>query len=92
VPSKNFSLFNALRWGGQEWPGFTTPNMFIVPVVVKRQFATEVAQSALDLLKANGSLAAPGFMDPEGIVIHVPDVNGRWKMTFDGDKHKSETG
>lgn len=86
---KKFSLFNTLRWGGQEWPGFETPNMSVVPQLRRHTFDAQVARDELDYLRITGSRAVDGYMNPEGIVIHVPDVNGRWKMTFDGDEHKS---
>lgn len=39
-------------------------------------------------LQHSGSIAAPGFMDPEGIVIYHKAGNTSFKFTFDGDGHK----
>jgi hypothetical protein len=36
-------------------------------------------------LKANGSYAVPGFMDPEGIVIYHTAGGHLYKKTFEGD-------
>ena len=39
-------------------------------------------------LLASGSKAAPGFMNPEGVIIYLPKANLLFKSTFEGDTHK----
>jgi len=39
------------------------------------------------ILKREGSMAAPGFMDPEGIMIFHSGSNSYYKKTFE-DAHK----
>jgi hypothetical protein len=46
---------------------------YVVPVLHEGLFSERVVDNMLALLKHQGSVAAPGFMQPEGIVIyHVP--------------------
>lgn len=83
---KRFSLFNTARWN-EENPA---PSCCHVVPVLAQGLITEVdVRGVLYALKANGSTAAPGFMDPEGIVVyHVPSRN-LYKMTLDkNDDHK----
>lgn len=45
------------------------------------------AEKALERLKAHGSFAAPGFMDPEGIVMFHRASGTAFKKTFDYDEY-----
>lgn len=88
LSKKYFSLFNSLRW--LEPPRyFETPNMICVPELRRHTFDTEVIRQEFTNLGKYGSEAVPGWTQPEGIVIHVPDFNASWKMTYEGDNHKS---
>lgn len=40
----------------------------------------------LQLLRANGSVASPGFMRPEGIVVYHTAANQMFKVTLEGDE------
>jgi hypothetical protein len=40
------------------------------------------------MLKRDGSVASPGFMNPEGIVVFHVASNTPFKFTLDGDGHK----
>lgn len=42
---------------------------------------TEI-QKVMDALRAGGSRAAPGFMDPEGVVVEVLGRVGKFKVTY----------
>lgn len=87
LPEKRFSLFNTARWGE------TRPACcHIVPVLYDGQFDTRGIDQALDLLATNGSAAAPGFMDPEGIVIFHEPSRTLFKKTLHGDGHKGGGG
>jgi hypothetical protein len=97
---KRFSLFNVTRWClfGQE-PGEigvgvngtvkkqdVLPQIVgLVPVVFRGPFSTEAALEWLGVLGRDGSLAAPGFMNPEGIVVFHVAGNYLFKKTLDGD-------
>ncbi len=80
---KRFSLFNVARWEhNPERPACC----HVVPVIC-RPIAMEYLDVGLIMsdLKDDGSLAAPGFMKPEGIVIFHAQGNVAFKKTFDKD-------
>lgn len=61
----------------------------IVPVLREWTFDTSVIESCLTLLGATGSVAAPGFMNPEGIVVFHAASGQLFKKTLDkNDGHK----
>lgn len=79
---KRFSLFNTSRWGGVE----TRPMCCgVVPVLYTGDFDTNEINRVLEELRTGGSVVAPGFMKPEGIVIYHPQANILLKKTFEGD-------
>ena len=59
---------------------------FLVPVLYKGIFSTEVADDCIDLLRINGSVASPGFMKPEGIIIYHTAANHYFKQTLENDE------
>jgi len=97
LDEKRFSLFNTSRWYDTHYeipdgipPEGTSPApgcCYVVPVIsLYNVFATPVIDSALSLLRDFGSHAAPGFMNPEGVVIYHPHGNVLMKKTFKGDE------
>jgi len=87
VPNKRFSLFNSGRWAAANLPDI--PNINVVPVLYTGPFDTEVVDNILQNLKINGSVAAPGFMNPEGIVVYLTQARTMYKVTLDhNDQHK----
>jgi hypothetical protein len=103
LDEKRFSLFNVSRWclhgeTPQEIPTadprvFKTqevlpPCCHLVPVLRRGEFKTDMAESALHELQERGSLAAPGFMDPEGIVVFHVAGNVGFKKTLGNDGAK----
>jgi hypothetical protein len=80
--NKRFSLFNTSRWGGVE----TRPACCgVVPVLYRGDFDTNEIGRVMDELRAGGSVVAPGFMRPEGIVIYHAQANVLFKKTFEKD-------
>lgn len=94
---KRFSLFNTHRWND---PTTRPACCHVVPIVsthigftysgafpdVPRFGQCGPVQNAIEYLKKNGSLAAPGFMDPEGVVVfHVASGN-LYKVTCKDDE------
>lgn len=79
---KRFSLFNTIRWTETPPPACCE----LVPVIYQGLFSFEAIGYALDWLRNKGSLAAPGFMNPEGIVIY--HIQGRiiFKKTLEKDE------
>lgn len=73
---KRWSLFNVSRWADQHSGGepldrqiYAPPCCYVVPVLYRGPFTTGAVENALAELSATGSYAAPGFMQPEGVVI-----------------------
>jgi len=85
LTEKRFSLFNTSRWGDDA----TRPACcHVVPVIVHGAptESFKVADEALTMLTVEGSFAAPGFMNPEGIVcFHVPSQS-MFKATLEKDE------
>ena len=103
IDDRRFSLFNVSRWclHGEEPQQIPTadprvvklqdvlpPCCHLVPVLRRDLFSTVMAESALHELRERGSLAAPGFMDPEGIVVFHTAGNVGFKKTLKGDQGK----
>jgi len=45
-----------------------------------------VVESTIELLRGFGSMAAPGFMQPEGVVVFHTATNTLFKKTLDNDE------
>lgn len=90
---KRFSLFNTGRWA-ESYKAMVAghENAFpkccsVVPVLYEGLFDTSKIEVILHDLKETGSIAAPGFMDPEGVVVFHSASRALFKKTFD-DNHK----
>lgn len=83
LDEKRFSLFNTSRWNASTKPECC----HVVPeVLINSVFNTSAIDEALNILSRGGSLAAPGFMYPEGVVIYHAHGNVLMKKTFKGDE------
>ena len=82
MTEKRFSLFNTSRWNAETLP----PICHVVPVLYEGIFTSTAADEALEWLRANGSKAAPGFKDPEGIVIYQSAARQYFKKTLAKDE------
>lgn len=102
LPEKRFSLFNTLRWmpngnssglnkilsaeqviAGESFG----PNCcYVVPVLYRGPFETDTIRGTLRALQTSGSVAAPGFMKPEGIVIYHVAAGICFKKTIEDDE------
>src|SRR6478736_2373219 len=85
MKEKKFSLFNTQRWcrHDEEPVIISSPNSSmikyqerlpkccdLVPVLYKGVFDTNKIEEVLEDLRINGSKAAPGFSDPEGVIVY----------------------
>lgn len=77
---KRFSLFNVSRWSDAR-----PPCCDVVPVMYRGDFDTAAVEIALAALRAHGSIAAPGFMQPEGIIVFHVAANVGFKKTLEKD-------
>lgn len=81
LKEKRFSLFNVAKWSDSR------PSCCgVVPVLWRGVFDTASIEMALGALAVDGSAAAPGFMDPEGIVIFHTASGQLFKKTIKGDE------
>lgn len=106
LKEKRFSLFNVLRWAAfgaepqrlpyadpriEKYQDIAPECCSLVPVLWRGIFDTLSIDEMLLILKMNGSLAAPGFMNPEGVVIfHMAANIGFKKTILKDEKHKGE--
>jgi hypothetical protein len=79
---KTFSLFNTARYADIT---FTTPNLDVVPVLYEGENNTAAITAALTLLGAGGSVASPGFMNPEGVIVFHSASRQVFKVTLDSN-------
>jgi hypothetical protein len=80
LTEKRFSLFNTGRWHGK------VPELcHIVPVLYAGPWSQEAIDDTLEKLRTGGSVAAPGFMKPEGVVIYHAASQSLWKVTLEKD-------
>ena len=80
LTEKRFSLFNVSRWG-EVRPACC----HVVPVLFRGDFTQSAWATALNDLAKNGSVAAPGFMRPEGIIVFHVAANLGFKKTLERD-------
>lgn len=100
LEERRFSLFNVARWclHGQAPKQIPTVDprtvkmqdvlpacCHLVPALLKGPFSGNMAEFCLSELSTRGSVAAPGFMNPEGIVVFHVAGNVKFKMTLDND-------
>lgn len=81
---KRFSLFNVHRWG-DDGKDKRPACCHVVPVLFQGNLDDMKVSMLLGGLGALGSVAAPGFMRPEGIVIFHVASQALFKKTLDRD-------
>lgn len=102
VSDKRLSLFNVSRWclHGQEPKAIINLDpkaaqktqdvlpecIGIVPILWEGTFSTGMVRTTLFALSSDGSSAAPGFMDPEGVVVFHVAAGIGFKKTIKGDE------
>lgn len=101
LKEKRFSLFNVQRWclAGEVPKQIVTadprivkfqeelpPCCGLVPVLYRGPFETAAIEFALDQLREYGSVAAPGFRKPEGVVVFHTAGNVGFKKTLEKDE------
>ncbi len=90
LTERRFSLFNVKRWEEQVAPEdkllLGAVGVGAVPVLAKGPMADELIETSLELLRTSGSLAAPGFKAPEGIVVFHSASGQLFKRTLENDE------
>lgn len=94
LEEKRFSLFNTERWwktdevSGLSMEGRATQSDLVgqvdcVPILYAGLFSEAAVWGCVDDLRENGSVAAPGFMNPEGVCIYHTQTRSVFKVTTD---------
>ena len=78
---KRFSLFNTNAHHAED-----LSLCHVVPIIHQGMFSTWLVEFAMLGLKSYGSKAAPGFMNPEGVMIYHSGSRGYFKKTFENDE------
>ena len=82
LDEKRFSLFNVGKWNDCNIPECC----HVVPILYAGDFDTDAINSTIETLATSGSMAAPGFMNPEGIIIYHSASGIMFKKTIIGDE------
>ena len=92
LTEKRFSLFNVGRWGpGAKDEALRPACCHVVPLLYSGDFSVEAVDGAIVGLRTFGSRAAPGFMQPEGVVVFHVASRTLYKKTVEKDeRHKGE--
>ncbi|TFB96712.1 hypothetical protein E3O35_07985 [Cryobacterium sp. MDB2-A-2] len=80
---KRFSLFNRGRWAETDLS--PVAGLGIVPLLHAGPFDVATINALVYRLGHDGSVAAPGFMRPEGVVVWQAASRTMFKVTVDGD-------
>lgn len=93
LEERRFSLFNTARWwditeSGQSMAERAEQSdlcgqVDAVPVLYEGPFSEARITSALRDLQTDGSYAAPGFMNPEGVCVFHTQTRSVFKVTLD---------
>lgn len=99
---KRWSLFNTHRWCAHDAAPliYRSPDPKVEPTIQKRPpaccdvvpvlyegiFNSDAISDALQSLQFNGSKAAPGFMNPEGLIVYHQAAGVYFKKTLDRDE------
>ncbi len=82
LTEKRFSLFNATRWTDDVRPKCC----HVVPILAQGLDIRAATENALARLREHGSVAAPGFLNPEGVVIFHTASGQLFKVTLEKDE------
>jgi hypothetical protein len=92
LPEKRFSLFNVGRWadvhGTNERFGYKTNQQFapaccyVVPILSMKRVDLALAEAEAEL-RERGSVAAPGFMKPEGLILYMVGTYSKFLLEND---------
>ena len=81
LAERRFALFNVARWSAPE----SRPACCGCVPIVAEGVGEGVVEAALARLRAEGSLAVPGFERPEGVVVWHSASGALYKVLLEGD-------
>lgn len=89
LKEKRFSLFNSSRWTHSD---VRPACCGVVPILCADSRPNVAVEAALAILRSEGSRAAPGFTDPEGIVAFLTASRTMFKVTLKNDDEPKTKG
>ena len=84
LQEKRFSLFNTYRWS--DALDVRPACCAVVPVLYEGPFDFHAIDEVLCNLRTGGSVASPGFLKPEGIIVYHAVSKTYFKQTIDNDE------
>lgn len=82
---RRFALFNAGRWTDDNVPSCVS----VVPVLGQGMLNAGVIEAAVERLRTEGSAAAPGYRNPEGVIVFHTASRQLYKVLLENDEgHK----
>ena len=89
LKEKRFSLFDSHNHGWLNDSDMrkeygVKSNLFAVPQLWRGKFSFEALEECREVLREQGSIAAPGYDRPEGVVVYFRDAHQNFKVI--GDK------
>lgn len=98
LDEKRFSLFNVGRWRDRHDTPTVSDSLpqvpeccYVVPTLLQHTFDTVAIENTVEDLAATGSVAAPGFEDPEGVVVYQAHARQLYKVTIENDEKPKGT-
>ncbi len=88
LKEKRFALFNTGQWSHKPLPSCCS----IVPVLYGGTFRDVAIDEVMEKLRSEGSVAVPGFMKPEGIVVFHTASSTMFKRTLEHDESPKGVG
>lgn len=93
LEEKRFSLFNVSRWADShnlevildEKQVHAPECCYVVPILGCEVFDSSLISMSVTCLRISGSVAAPGFMNPEGVVVFHTANGALFKKTLEKD-------
>lgn len=82
VDPKRFSLFNVHRWNADNVPACVS----VVPILWQGNYKDLDLGQILGNLRECGSVASPGWMTPEGVVLFHTASGQMFKILLEGDE------
>lgn len=82
-----FSLFDTHKF--RDAPLGLVEGLGYVPIMWTGTFSTEHVQYAINTLVEEGSIAAPGYMNPEGVITYHSAIGQKFKTLIESD-HKAK--
>lgn len=97
LEEKRFALFNVSKWQNRglrlvdDKQKYAPVPCEVVPILYHGDFNTHDIEFVMDKLRTEGSVAVPGYMNPEGICCYHT-ASGQYfkKYILNDEKHKGE--